>query len=149
MLPDPKNEYERDQLREMRESFGQLKKLYPIGFNQKSMLFFPLHKKNSKGHNVPLIKGIPMELKFMKGDVMEVTQKQYDELVAEGCVETDEEYQMRKEFLKGMKDQYPKNFSALEVAEKKGDLISAHESQRIIYKIDKSPIMEIGLFIYL
>ena len=32
-----------------------------------------------------------------------------------------------------MKDQYPKNFSALEVAEKKGDLISAHESQRIIY----------------
>ena len=64
---------------------------------------------------------------------MEVTQKQYDELVAEGCVETDEEYQMRKEFLKGMKDQYPKNFSALEVAEKKGDLISAHESQRIIY----------------
>jgi hypothetical protein len=34
MLPDPKNEYERDQLREMRESFGQLKKLYPIGFNQ-------------------------------------------------------------------------------------------------------------------
>ena len=58
----------------------------PIGFNQKSMLFFPLHKKNSKGHNVPLIKGIPMELKFMKGDVMEVTQKQYDELVAEGCV---------------------------------------------------------------
>ena len=105
----------------------------PIGFNQKSMLFFPLHKKNSKGHNVPLIKGIPMELTFMKGDVMEVTQKQYDELVAEGCVETDEEYQMRKEFLKGMKDQYPKNFSALEVAENKGYLISAHESQRIIY----------------
>ena len=105
----------------------------PIGFNSQSIIYFPLYKKNEKGKNVPLIKGIPMDLKFSKGQVMEVTQKQFEELQAEGCVESDEEYEERKRFIKGMKDQYPNTFSDLEVAERRGDLIGAHESQRIIY----------------
>ena len=97
------------------------------------MIYFPLYKKNEKGINVPLIEGIPMDFSLTKGEIIEVTQKQYDELVAEGCVESEEEHNQRMAFVNGMKDQYPKNFSALEVAEKKVDLISAHESQRIIY----------------
>lgn len=105
----------------------------PIGFNAQSMIYFPLYKKNEKGVNVPLIRGIPMDFTFTKGQVMEVTQKQYDELVIEGCVESDEEYKRRMAFINGMKDQYPKSYSALEIAESRGDLISAHESQRIIY----------------
>ena len=97
------------------------------------MIYFPLYKKNAKGQNIPLIKGIPMELTFTKGQVMEVTQKQFEELQAEGCVETDEEYKIRKGFINGMKNQYPKTFSDLEIAEEKGDLIGAHEMQRVIY----------------
>lgn len=105
----------------------------PIGFNQQSMIYFPLYKKNEKGINVPLIKGIPMELTFTKGETLQVTQKQYDALVAEGCVESEEEHKTRMAFVNGMKDQYPKTYSALEVAEARGDLISAHEAQRVIY----------------
>lgn len=105
----------------------------PVGFNAKSMIYFPLYKKNENGVNVPLIEGIPMELTFTKGQVMEVTQKQYERLQAEGCVETDKEYKMRKSFIDGMKNQYPKTFSDLEIAEQKGDLIGAHEMQRVIY----------------
>jgi len=105
----------------------------PIGFNAQSMIYFPLYKKNEKGLNVPLIEGIPMELTFTKGQKMEVTQKQYDALVEEGCVESDKEYKVRKSFIEGMKDQYPKTFSDMEIAENRGDLISAHESQRMIY----------------
>ena len=105
----------------------------PIGFNSQSIIYFPLRKKNEKGINVPLIEGIPMDLKFSKGQIMEVTKKQFEALQAEGCVESDEEYESRKKFIKGMKNQYPNTFSDLEVAERRGDLISAHESQRIIY----------------
>ena len=105
----------------------------PIGFNSQSTIYFPLYKKNEKGINVPLIKGIPMDYTFIKGEVKEVTQKQYDALVAEGCVETEEEHNHRMGFINGMKDQYPQTYSALEVAEARGDLISAQESQRIIY----------------
>lgn len=105
----------------------------PVGFNEKSTIYFPLYKKNEEGYNVPLIEGLPTSLSFTKGQVMEVTKKQYEELQKEGCVETDEEYKMRKSFIDGMKNQYPKTFSALEVADRAGDLISAHESQRMIY----------------
>lgn len=105
----------------------------PIGFNRNSMISFPLRKKDEKGRNVPLIEGIPMDLTFTKGQTLEVTKKQFEELQAEGCVETDEEYQIRKSFIKGMKDQYPKTFSDLEIADARGDLISVQELQRKIY----------------
>jgi len=104
----------------------------PIGFNAK-LISFPLHKKDENGRNKPLIKGIPMDFTVSKGEIVEVTQKQYDELEKEGCVETEEEYQMRKNFIYGMKDQYPKTFSDVEIAEANGDLIGAHEMQRVIY----------------
>lgn len=105
----------------------------PIGFNANSMIYFPLYKKNDEGKNVPLIEGIPMELTLVKGEVLEVTQKQLEQLQAENCVETDEEYKERKNFIKGMRNQYPNTFSDLEVAESKGDLIGVHEMQRVIY----------------
>lgn len=104
----------------------------PLGFNAK-IISFPLYKKDENGVNKPLIEGIDMYLKVSQGEVIEVTKKQFEKLQAEGCVETDEEYEKRKAFIKGMKDQYPKTYSDLEVAEARGDLISAHESQRVIY----------------
>lgn len=104
----------------------------PIGFNSK-IISFPLYKKDEDGRNKPLIKDISMDFTVNKGEIVTVTQKQYEALQAEGCVETDEEYKIRKDFIKGMQDQYPKTFSDLEVAESKGQLISAQESQRMIY----------------
>ena len=105
----------------------------PVGFNAQSMIYFPLYKKNEDGINVPLIEGLPMDFAVKKGQIIDVTKKQYDRLVAEGCVESEDEYKRRQAFINGMKDQYPKTYSALEVAESKGYLISAQESQRIIY----------------
>lgn len=104
----------------------------PLGFNAK-LISFPLYKKDENGVNQPLIEGVDMYLKVSQGEIIEVTKKQFEKLQAEGCVETDEEYERRKAFIKGMKDQYPKTYSDLEVAEARGDLISAHESQRVIY----------------
>ena len=74
-----------------------------------------------------------MYFRVSQGEIIEVTQKQFKALQKEGCVESDEEYEKRKTFIKTMKNQYPKTFSDLEVAEARGDLISAHESQRVIY----------------
>lgn len=105
----------------------------PIGFRGAPSISFLLREKDAKGRNKPLIKGLPMDFVVQKGEVVEVTQKQLEELEAEGCVETEQEYQERLKFIKGMKDQYPKTFSDLEIAERNGDLISSQESQRMIY----------------
>lgn len=105
---------------------------HPIGFTAQS-INFPLRKKNEKGANVPIIEGIPMDFEVFQGEVIEVTKKQFEELQLEGVVESDEQYKARKAFLAGMKDQYPKTFSDLEIAEKKGDIISSQEKQREIY----------------
>ena len=51
----------------------------PVGFNEKSTIYFPLYKKNEEGYNVPLIEGLPTSLSFTKGQVMEVTKKQYED----------------------------------------------------------------------
>lgn len=104
----------------------------PIGFSAPVINFF-LRTKDDKGRSKPLIKGIPTKLTVTKGEIIEVTKKQYEELQAEGCVETEEEYEQRKNFLKNMGDQYPQTFSDLEIAEKNGQLISAQEKQRMIY----------------
>lgn len=105
---------------------------HPIGFTAPS-INFPLRKKNEKGINVPLIDGIPMDLEVKQGEVITVTKKQFEALQAENVVESDEEYKSRQDFLSGMKDQYPQTFSDLEIAERKGQLIGAHEKQRMIY----------------
>ena len=104
----------------------------PLGFSA-GAINFPLREKDKKGRNQPLIKGLPMNLEVQKGEIIEVTQKQFEELQIEGIVETDEEHTKRKAFINGMKDQYPQTFSDLEIAESNGDLISATESQRLIY----------------
>ena len=104
----------------------------PIGFNAKQMTF-SLKKKNVEGRSVPLIEGLPMQLTVAVGEVIEVTPEQFEALQENKCVESDEEYKKRINFLKGMKDQYPKTFSDAEIAREKGHLISSQESQRMIY----------------
>lgn len=133
MAEKKKTQKKRESTSEKKKTSTKIKLTYnPIGFNAK-IISFPLYKKDEDGRNKPLIDGIPMDFTVSKGEVVTVTKKQYEALVAEGCVETEEEHKIRNDFIKGMKDQYPKTFSDLEVAEKNGSLISAHESQRMIY----------------
>lgn len=104
----------------------------PVGFNSKQMTF-DLKKKSLDGTISPLIEGLPLKLTVGVGEVIEVTQEQYDALVAAKCVESEEQHQERIDFIKNMGNQYPKTFSDAEVAYRKKQIISAHESQRMIY----------------
>ena len=104
----------------------------PLGFNATKMTF-ALKKKNLEGRNEPLIEGLPMKLTVAVGEVIEVTPEQLEALRYEKCVESEEEYKMRKDFIENMKNQYPQTFSDVEAAEAKKQLISASESQRMIY----------------
>lgn len=104
----------------------------PLGFNATKMTF-ALKKKNLEGRNEPLIEGLPMKLTVAVGEVIEVTPEQLEALRYEKCVESEEEYKMRKDFIKNMQNQYPQTFSDVEAAEAKKQLISASEAQRMIY----------------
>ncbi len=104
----------------------------PLGFNATKMTF-ALKKKNLEGRSEPLIEGLPMKLTVAVGEVIEVTPEQLEALRYEKCVESEEEYKMRKDFIKSMENQYPQTFSDVETAEAKKQLISASESQRMIY----------------
>lgn len=104
----------------------------PLGFNATKMTF-ALKKKNLEGRSEPLIEGLPMKLTVAVGEVIEVTPEQLEALRYEKCVESEEEYKMRKDFIKNMENQYPQTFSDVETAEAKKQLISASESQKMIY----------------
>ena len=104
----------------------------PLGFNATKMTF-ALKKKNLEGRSEPLIEGLPMKLTVAVGEIIEVTPEQLEALRYEKCVESEEEYKMRKDFIKNMQNQYPQTFSDVEAAEAKKQLISASESQRMIY----------------
>ena len=104
----------------------------PLGFNATKMTF-ALKKKNLEGRSEPLIEGLPMKLTIAVGEIIEVTPEQLEALRYEKCVESEEEYKMRKDFIKNMENQYPQTFSDVEAAEAKKQLISASEAQRMIY----------------
>ena len=104
----------------------------PLGFNATKMTF-ALKKKNLEGRSEPLIEGLPMKLTVAVGEVIKVTPEQLEALRYEKCVESEEEYKMRKDFIKSMENQYPQTFSDVEAAEAKKQLISASESQKMIY----------------
>ena len=104
----------------------------PLGFNATKMTF-ALKKKNLEGRSEPLIEGLPMKLTVAVGEVIKVTPEQLEALRYEKCVESEEEYKMRKDFIKNMENQYPQTFSDVETAEAKKQLISASESQKMIY----------------
>ena len=97
-----------------------------------------LRKKEFKDINgirqaiyVPSIDGLPMKLEVQKGEVIEVTEEQYEQLVAERFVETPQEYQDRQDFIDRMATQHPESPSIDQVIT---DFYStARESQTIVY----------------
>lgn len=109
----------------------------PVGITAE-YLSIPLRKKESVDGgvnlvNVPLIEGLPIELKFRKGDTLDVTPKQLEELRFHQIVETKEEHKKRIAFIKNMKNQFPKDLGSVERAEKEKTLLTAWDLQNKIY----------------
>lgn len=111
----------------------------PIGFGAEVMSF-PLKTKEYQeidgrrlAVSVPLIKGLPMDLTVQKGEVIEVTKAQYEELKELKLVETEEEYKARKQFIDNLENQHPQTYGDLEKAENLGQLLNSSDSQRKIF----------------
>lgn len=61
--------------------------------------------------SVPKIKGLPEILEVAKGEVIEVSKTQFEQLQQLGCVETDEEYKKRQQFIDSLGDQHPQKLT--------------------------------------
>lgn len=109
----------------------------PVGITAESFNV-PLRKKqildgSTKAVNVPLIEGLPMDLNFNKGDTMEVTPKQLEELQFYNIVESQEEHDKREAFIKHLPNQFPQNLNEVERAEREKTLLTAWDAQNKIY----------------
>lgn len=60
---------------------------------------------------VPMVEGLPEVLVVNKGEIIEVTKKQFEELQKLGCVESDEEYKVRQNFLDSLGEQHPQKLT--------------------------------------
>ena len=110
----------------------------PLGFGA-AVMSFPLKTREYQdidgrrvAVSVPLIKGLPMVLTVRKGEVIEVTKTQYEELKAINLVESEEEYENRKKFIDNLQNQHPQTFNDLEAAENLGQILNSYDSQ---YKV--------------
>lgn len=89
----------------------------------------------------PAIDGLPMELTVRKGEVIEVTQEQLDELRNRGHVETEEEYKDRQHFIKSMNPQHPETLSWDMIISEGSNFSTLLDSQNIVYN-DKLLIVD-------
>lgn len=106
----------------------------PVGFTAEQMSF-PLRTKEFKGGvlvDVPLVEGLPMDFTVRKGEKVELTPTQLEQLQAVRVVESDEEYKMRKDFIKNIPNQYP-NTANDENTEAVKSLLTENDLQFRIY----------------
>ena len=89
----------------------------------------------------PAIEGLPMELTVKKGEVIEVTQEQLDELRNRGHVETEEEYKSRQHFIKSMNPQHPETLNWDMIIAEGSNFSTLLDSQNIVYN-DKLLIVD-------
>ena len=89
----------------------------------------------------PAINGLPMELTVKKGEVIEVTQEQLDELRNRGHVETEEEYKSRQHFIKSMNPQHPETLNWDMIIAEGSNFSTLLDSQNIVYN-DKLLIVD-------
>ena len=111
----------------------------PLGFGAE-MMSFPLKTREYQdidgrrvAVSVPLIKGLPMNLTIRKGEVIEVTKAQYEELKSLKLVESEEEYENRRKFIDNLQNQHPQTYNDLEAAENLGQLLNSYDSQYRIF----------------
>ena len=106
----------------------------PVGFNA-NVMSFPLKTKKYDGMNlvsIPAIEGLPMDLIFHKGDKLQVTAEQLTQLQLRGIVESNEEREARKAFIKNLPDQFP-NTANNEDSKQVKALLTENDLQSKIY----------------
>jgi len=81
----------------------------------------------------PAIKGLPMKLVVQKGEVLEVTEKQFEELQARGFVESNEEYKARQDFISNLSAQHPETLTWEMIVAEGSNFATLRDSQKIIY----------------
>lgn len=81
--------------------------------------------------NTPLIEGLPMKLVVAKGEIIEVTPEQFEQL--KPWVETDEEYQKRQDFIDSMSAQHPEALTWDMIVAEGGNWATLADSQHIVY----------------
>ncbi len=81
----------------------------------------------------PAIEGLPMKLTVKKGDVVEVTESQFEELQKRGHVETDEEYAARQSFIENLSAQHPETLTWEMIVAEGSNFSTLRESQDIVY----------------
>lgn len=81
----------------------------------------------------PAIEGLPMKITVKKGEILEVTKAQFEELQAMGYVETDEEYKQREKFIENLSAQHPETLTWDMIVSEGANFATLRDSQDIIY----------------
>ncbi len=81
----------------------------------------------------PAIDGLPVKLTVKKGEVIEVTKEQFEELQKRGHVESDEEYKERQNFIKNLNSQHPETLTWDMIVAEGSNFATLRDSQDIIY----------------
>lgn len=80
---------------------------------------------------VPKIEGLPMKLVVTKGEIIEVTPEQLEQLA--DWVETEEEYERRQKFIENMNPQHPDTLTWDMIVAEGGNWATLADSQHIVY----------------
>lgn len=93
--------------------------------------------KKSYGKDVisyqPAIEGLPIDFVVRKGEIVEVTESQFEQLQKRGHVETDEEYKRRQEFIDNLSSQHPETLTWEMILAEGSNFSTLLDSQKIVY----------------
>lgn len=105
--------------------------------DQYTMLLREKVIKNDFGGEVaayaPAVEGLPMKVTVRKGEILTVTQEQFEELQKRGHVESDEEYKKREAFVKNLSNQHPEVLTWDMIVSEGANFATLRDSQDIIY----------------
>lgn len=140
MAPKKKTKSEKSETKTTKKSEKKVKLTFsPImgAANQFTALLREKTIKEDYGREIasysPAIDGLPMKLVVQKGEIIEVTEKQFEELQSMGFVETNEEYKARQDFIQNLSAQHPETLTWEMIVAEGSNFATLRDSQKIIY----------------
>lgn len=140
MAPKKKTKSEKSETKTTKKSEKKVKLTFsPImgAANQFTALLREKTIKEDYGREIasysPAIDGLPMKLVVQKGEIIEVTEKQFEELQLMGFVETNEEYKARQDFIQNLSAQHPETLTWEMIVAEGSNFATLRDSQKIIY----------------
>ena len=79
----------------------------------------------------PLIEGLPVEVIVRKGEILDVTPAQFKELQTLGYVESDEDYERRKQWINALPPQHPEKIPWKSIEKETSFWITLKDSEQI------------------